>query len=68
VTSEELDLLADLVADRLAARAVERRWLSVSQASAEWGCSEDAVRLRARRGTVESMHEGRRVLVRRGLG
>ncbi len=39
------------------------RWLTLEQAAARLGCSPDAVRMRVRRGRLESKRQGRRLYV-----
>ena len=39
------------------------RWLTLNQAAERLSCSPDAVRMRAKRGRLESRHQGRRVYV-----
>ncbi len=65
-----LDALHELVSDRVAfelARLEATRqgpeWLTLDQAAEHLGCSPDAVRMRAKRGRLETRHHGRRVYV-----
>lgn len=44
-------------------RAPRRRWLSVKEAAAELACSPDAVRMRVKRGRLDSQRQGRRLYV-----
>jgi hypothetical protein len=66
LTDDQLAELVDLVAARLNDRRND--WLSIAQASEQWDCSKDAVRMRAQRETVEKRYEGRRLYVRRKEG
>ncbi len=50
--------LAALEADRPA-----RPWLTLAEAADRLGCSPDAVRMRARRGRLDTRHQGRRLYV-----
>jgi excisionase family DNA binding protein len=59
-------LVDERVAAALAARAPATpspRWLTVEQAAERLGCSRDAVRMRVRRGRLDSKRSGRRVYV-----
>jgi hypothetical protein len=68
-----LELTPDQV-EAVAARAAElvlerleidtRPWLTTKRAADAWGCSTDAVRMRAQRGTVERKYVGRTLYVR----
>lgn len=44
-------------------RAPRRRWLSVKEAAVELACSPDAVRMRVKRGRLDSQRQGRRLYV-----
>ncbi len=61
--------LAPLVADEVAARLASapangrRRWLTLDEAGERLGVSADAVRMRVRRGRLESRRQGRRLYV-----
>jgi DNA-directed RNA polymerase specialized sigma24 family protein len=67
------DELVEAIAERAAAIVVERfedrvakngpRWLTLKQASKRLDCSEDAVRMRARRGRLKYRHHGSRMYV-----
>jgi len=65
--------LVERIAQRAAALVLERSpfaesvspWLTLDQAATRLGCSVDAVRMRARRGRLETRHVGRRVYVSR---
>ena len=46
------------------ARQPRREWLPLAEAAREYGCSEDALRMRVNRGSVEARRQGRRLLVR----
>lgn len=65
LTGEQVAEIARRVADLIEPPTPEP-WLSVEQASEAWGVKPDAIRKRAQRGHVESRHEGRNLLVRRG--
>ena len=41
----------------------EPRWLTINQAAQRLGCSPDAVRMRARRGRLETRRHGRRLYI-----
>lgn len=56
---------AELVLERLKIVESEPPWLTLDQAAERLGCSVDAVRMRAKRGRLESRHNGRRVYVSR---
>jgi len=54
------------VREELAARdtrTAQRTWLTLEEAGKELGCSPDAVRMRVKRGRLESRRQGRRVYV-----
>ena len=54
------------VREELAARDAQveqRTWLTLEEAGLQLGCSADAVRMRIRRGRLESRRQGRRVYV-----
>jgi excisionase family DNA binding protein len=57
------ELVAEAVRDERA-RTSRRDWLSADEAALQLGVSADAIRMRAKRGTIESMRQGRRVYVR----
>ena len=70
--AELLDAMDDVVRERVAeelsavpARAAVPPWLSVKQAAERLDCSPDAVRMRAKRGRLESRYQGRRLYVSR---
>jgi hypothetical protein len=67
LTDDQVDVIAaraaDIVVERFAQS--EAPWLTPEQASQAWGISKSAVYRRAKRGRVESRHEGRNLLVRR---
>ena len=46
------------------ARQPRRDWLTLEQGAIEYGCSVDALRMRVKRGTVESRRHGRALYVR----
>jgi excisionase family DNA binding protein len=46
------------------ARSDKREWYPLDEAAQLLGCSYDAVRMRVRRGRLESRRQGRTVLVR----
>jgi hypothetical protein len=46
------------------ARQPRREWLPVEEGAPEYGCTEAALRARARRGSVDSIKRGGRVYVR----
>jgi hypothetical protein len=60
-------LVAEEVEQRLAVLDVPRRtgpaWLTLEQAGARLGCTPDAVRMRTKRGRLESRRQGRRIYV-----
>jgi excisionase family DNA binding protein len=67
-----VDLLEELVAERVRVELAERdahanangsTWLTLEQAGEQLGCSADAVRMRVKRGRLESRRQGRRVYV-----
>jgi hypothetical protein len=61
-----LDALREELAAELADRRAngsEARWLTLEQAGARLGCSPDAVRMRVKRGRLETRRHGRRVYV-----
>lgn len=67
-----VDALERLVDERVAERVAELDgasdappWLTVEQAAARLGCSPDAVRMRAKRGRLETRRQGRRLYVAR---
>ena len=68
---ELLAALEQLVDERVAAALAETepadgaRWLTLEQAAERLGCSPDAVRMRAKRGRLESRRHDRRVYVSR---
>lgn len=45
------------------ARTANRTWLTLEEAGEQLGCSPDAVRMRVRRGRLDSRRQGRRVYV-----
>jgi excisionase family DNA binding protein len=57
--------IAELIDERLAEHPARdgREWLTLEEAADLLGCSYDAVRKRARRGRLETRHQGRTVLV-----
>jgi hypothetical protein len=58
--------VAETVRTEVAAqgRALEpRTWLTVPEAAKRLSCSPDAVRMRAKRGQLESRHQGRRLYI-----
>jgi excisionase family DNA binding protein len=67
------DELVETIAQRAAAIVLERTnaarseplWLTFEQAGERLGCSADAVRMRAKRGRLETRHVGRRVYISR---
>jgi excisionase family DNA binding protein len=69
---ELLSALEQLVDERVAKRLAEvdgardaPLWLTVEQAAERLSCSADAVRMRAKRGRLESRRQGRRLYVSR---
>jgi len=69
---ELLAALEQIVDERVAAALAETapagdgpRWLTLEQAAERLACSPDAVRMRAKRGRLESRRHGRRVYVSR---
>ena len=61
-------LVDERVAATLAAAATTddgARWLTLEQAAGRLGCSTDAVRMRAKRGRLDSRRHGRRLYVSR---
>jgi excisionase family DNA binding protein len=68
-----VDAIAEFVAEtvraEVAAQATTsetRRWLTVPEAAEQLGCSTDAVRMRAKRGRLESRHQGRCLYIAAG--
>jgi hypothetical protein len=45
-------------------RQPKREWLTLAEGAVEYGCTKDALRMRAERGAIESMRQGRRLYVR----
>ena len=69
---EVVQALEELVAERvrveLAAAATTangRAWLTLDEAADRLGCTADAIRMRVKRGRLESRRQGRRVYVSR---
>lgn len=67
---EAVDALLSVIEERLAGvtaapttAATSARWLTLAQAAERLDCSKDAVRMRAKRGRLESRHHGRRLYV-----
>ena len=68
---EVIDAFGELVAEVVAAEMTRLgaagesgpRWLTVEQAAERLGCSPAAVRMRARRGRLQTRRHGRRVYV-----
>jgi excisionase family DNA binding protein len=66
---EVLDALECFVAEQVAAELASRpnpsatRWLTLEQAGERLGCTRDAVRMRVKRGRLESRRHGRRLYV-----
>ena len=60
-----LDALREELAAELTARRADSgpRWLTLEQAGERLGCSTDAVRMRVKRGRLETRRHGRRVYV-----
>ena len=65
-----LDALEQLVHERVQAELADaaaaknaRAWLTLEEAGERLGCSPDAVRMRVKRGRLESRRQGRRVYV-----
>jgi excisionase family DNA binding protein len=61
-------LVAELVEQALADHAASasadgRRWLTLAEAAGRLGCSPDAVRMRVRRGRLDSRRQGSRLYV-----
>jgi ABC-type sulfate transport system substrate-binding protein len=56
-------VVAEAVRDELARQAPARRWLTLDEAAREYGCSTDAMRMRVKRGSIESRRQGRRLYV-----
>ena len=57
------EVVAEAVRDELAQRASPRDWMTLAEAAQQYGCSYDAMRMRARRGSLESRRQGRTVYV-----
>jgi hypothetical protein len=57
------DVVAEAVRQERA-RQPRREWLTLAEAAVEYGCTEAAMRMRAKRGTVETRRQGRRLYVR----
>lgn len=69
---ELVAVIEQLVDERVARAVAELRvpappspWLTVAQAADLLGCSEDALRMRIRRGRLASRRQGRRLYVSR---
>lgn len=66
---ELLDALEGFVCEQVAAGLASRpdpsagRWLTLDQAGERLGCTRDAVRMRVKRGRLESRRHGRRIYV-----
>lgn len=65
-----VDAIEQLVEQRVreelearAAAASTRTWLTLEEAGEQLGCSPDAVRMRVKRGRLDSKRQGRRVYV-----
>lgn len=59
-------LVEQRVREELSARdtqAAQRTWLTLEEAGEQLGCSADAVRMRVRRGRLDSRKQGRRLYV-----
>lgn len=54
-----------VVSDALSEHGNGAAWLTLEQAGSLLGCSADAVRMRVKRGRLESSRQGRRVYVSR---
>jgi hypothetical protein len=57
------ELAAQAVREELA-RQPQRRWLPLAEAAEHYGCTPEALRMRAKRGTVEHRRQGRLIYVR----
>jgi excisionase family DNA binding protein len=65
-----VDAIAAFVTDTVRAEVAAhvgasdaRKWLTVREAAERLGCSADAVRMRAKRGRLESRHMGRTLYI-----
>jgi hypothetical protein len=61
------ELIRDVVDDALReerARAERGEWVALAVGADRLGCSADALRMRAKRKTIESRRQGRRIYVR----
>ena len=69
LAAEVLDALEGFVAEKVAVELANRPnspaapWLTLDQAGELLGCSRDAVRMRIKRGRLESRRHGRRIYV-----
>ena len=69
LAAEVLDALLGFVAEKVAAELASRPdppaapWLTLDQAGELLGCSRDAVRMRIKRGWLETRRQGRRIYV-----
>jgi hypothetical protein len=57
------EVAADAVRQELARQKAPKRWLTLGEAASRLGCSYDAMRMRAERGTVPARRQGGRVYV-----
>lgn len=58
------EVAAEAAREEVARLVQPRRWLTLAEAAEEYGCTEAAMAMRVKRGTVESKRQGRRVYVR----
>jgi len=56
------DVVPAIVREEIQA-TMERQWLTVPEAATRLGCSADAIRMRAKRGRLQTRKQGRRVYV-----
>jgi hypothetical protein len=45
-------------------REPKREWLTLAEAAEQYHCTQDAMRMRAKRGSVDSRKQGRRLYIR----
>jgi DNA-directed RNA polymerase specialized sigma24 family protein len=58
------EVAAAAAREELERQVQPRRWLPLAEAAREFGCSPDALRMRAKRGRVQTRRQGRSVYVR----
>jgi len=65
LSAEQLDVLADLVAERLAASPADDGWLSTAQAADYLGCTPDRLHDLVARRALKHGRDGRRLRFKR---